>query len=59
MRVLRAGKPVCFIPWYQSARPRYKVTQKAFGGEKVLVYGDKDTIAAPTESDELYLQMER
>ncbi len=59
VKVLRAGKPVCFIPWYQSTRPRYKVTQKVFGGEKVLVYGDKDTITAPTESDELYLQLER
>ena len=55
IRVLRAGKPLCFIPWYPSKKPRYKVTQKVLGGEKVLVYGDRDTIASPTESDELYL----
>ena len=59
VRVLRLGKPLCFIPWYQSKKPRYKVTQKDFGGEKVLVYGDRDTITAPTESDEVYLQLER
>ncbi len=55
VRVLRAGKPLCFIPWYQSTKPRYKVTQRLVGGEKLLVYGDRDTITEPTESDELYL----
>ena len=59
VRVLRAGKPLCFIPWYQSTKPRYKVTQRTVGGEKLLVYGDKDTIVSPTESDELYLQLSR
>ena len=53
------GKPLCFIPWYPSKKPRYKVTQKVLGGEKVLVYGDRDTIGSPTESDELYLQRKR
>jgi hypothetical protein len=55
VKVLRAGKPLCFIPWYQSTKPRYKVTQKVLGGEKVLLYGDGDTVTKPTESDELYL----
>ena len=49
------GKPLCFIPWYQSTKPRYKVTQMVFGGQKVPVYGDRDSITKPTESDELYL----
>lgn len=59
IRVLRAGKPLCFIPWYPSKKPRYKVTRRTVGGEKLLTYADADTITAPTESDELYLQLPR
>ena len=59
VRVLRAGKPVCFIPWYQSTRPRYKVTSLAAHGKTLLIYNDRDTIQNPTESDELYLQIQR
>lgn len=57
--VKRAGKPVCFIPWYPSPLPRYKLTRKAADGEPVLAYDDAKTIKNPTEADELYLQIGR
>ena len=57
--VKRAGKPVCFIPWYPHNKKRYKITQKVIDGKKELVYDDETTIKAPTAGDELFLQIER
>ena len=57
--VKRLGKPVCFIPYYPSEKPRYKLTQKIVDGKKTLVYDDETTITNPTAGDELYFQMKR
>lgn len=57
--VKRADKPICFIPFYPSEKPRYKITQEEINGKKVLVYNDETTITNPTPGDELFLQMKR
>jgi len=57
--VKRLGKPVCFIPYYPSEKPRYKLTQKIVDGKKLLVYDDETTITNPTAGDELYFQIKR
>ena len=57
--VKRAGKPVCFMPWYPSTKERYRITQKVVDGDKLLVYNDEKTIKHPTAGDELYLQIKR
>lgn len=57
--VKRAGKPVCFIPWYPHTKGRYKITRKYAGGEAFLAYSDETTIKTPGAGDELYLQMKR
>ena len=59
IHVIRAGKPICFIPFYPSENPRYKLTQKVADGEKLLVYHDETTIKNPTAGDELYMQIKR
>lgn len=57
--VKRAGKPLCFIPWYPHSLPRYKLVRRMANGEPVLAYYDAAGIAAPSAGDELYLQMKR
>ncbi len=59
VRVTRADRPVCFIPFYMSPKRRYKITQETVDGKEVLVYDDETTITEPTAGDELYLQMKR
>lgn len=57
--VRRAGKPICFIPFYPHDKKRYRLTQETVNGRKVLVYNDETTITDPTPGDELFLQMKR
>lgn len=57
--VRRAGKPVCFMPWYPHTQPRYKITRKFADGEAFLAYNDKSTIKNPTAGDELYMMIDR
>ncbi len=57
--VKRIGKPLCFIPYYNSDKPRYKITHKVVNGETLFVYDDETTIKNPTAGDELYLQIKR
>ena len=57
--IKRAGKPICFIPWYPHNKKRYKITQKIIDGKKVLVYDDESTIKEPTAGDELFMQIKR
>ena len=59
INVKKAGKPICFIPYYVHDKPRYKLTQKMVDGKPVLVYDDATTIKNPTAGDELYLQIRR
>lgn len=59
IHVRRVGKPLCFIPWYQHDKARYKLTRKYIDGEPVLVYDDENTIKTPTAGDELYMMMKR
>lgn len=57
--ILRAGQPVCFIPFYPHTKDRYRITRKFVNGEEFLAYADETTIKAPNAGDELYLQMKR
>ncbi len=57
--VKRAGKPLCFMPWYPHTDKRYKLTQKIVDGKAVRVYDDESTITEPSAGDELYLQIKR
>ena len=59
INVKRAGKPICFIPWYQHSDKRYKITQKTVDGRKRLIYDDEATIENPTAGDELFMQISR
>ncbi len=59
MKVIRAGKPLCFIPWYSQMKPRYKLTRKTVGGKPFMVYDDETTIKEPTAGDELFMQIKR
>ena len=59
VNITKAGKPVCFMPWYPHTKPRYKITQKIIDGKKVRVYDDEASITEPTAGDELYMQIKR
>jgi hypothetical protein len=57
--VKRAGKPVCFIPWYQHDKERFRITRKVADGKAFLAYDDETTIKEPTAGDELFMQIKR
>jgi hypothetical protein len=57
--VKRAGKPVCFIPWYQHNKERFRITRKIADGKTFLAYDDETTIKEPTAGDELFMQIKR
>jgi hypothetical protein len=59
VNIKRAGKPVCFMPWYPHNNERYKITQKIADGKKFLAYDDESTIKEPSAGDELYMQIKR
>lgn len=59
VEVRRVGKPLCFIPWYQHDKARYRLTRQYIDGKPVLVYDDESTIDSPTSGDELYMQIKR